>query len=55
MTAPLSFRPICYICNKPVKLQLATVDELGRAVHGGCYFLKIIAKPASFPMPRPKP
>jgi hypothetical protein len=39
--------PTCYICNKPVELQSATADELGRAVHGGCYFLKSVAKPAS--------
>jgi hypothetical protein len=46
--------PRCYICNKPVKLESATADERGSTVHGGCYLLKIIAKPASAPVPRPK-
>jgi hypothetical protein len=36
--------PVCRICKKPVKLELATIDELGSAVHGGCYFLSITGK-----------
>jgi hypothetical protein len=34
----------CHICNKAVKIESATSDEQGKAVHGGCYFLKITAR-----------
>ena len=36
----------CSICNKPVKLETSTVDELGKAVHEGCYLLKVSVKKA---------
>jgi hypothetical protein len=36
MTTPVSFRPICYICNKPVKPQFGNgVDELGSCCSWG--------------------
>src|SRR5580658_9841805 len=35
-----SYFPICGICNKPVKLETSKIDELGKAVHEGCYLLK---------------
>jgi hypothetical protein len=35
---------ICSICNKPVKLETAKTDELGKTVHEGCYLLKIGVK-----------
>jgi hypothetical protein len=35
------FRVTCRICKKPVNLELAKTDELGRIVHEGCYLLKI--------------
>jgi hypothetical protein len=54
MTASVSSSPTCYICKKAVNIESATADELGRTVHAGCYFLKIVAKPASPPTPRPK-
>ncbi len=36
--------PICGICNKPVKIETSKTDELGNAVHEGCYLLKIGGK-----------
>jgi len=41
MTTPVSFLPICHICNKPVALEFAKADEQGRTVHEGCYLLKV--------------
>jgi hypothetical protein len=38
-----SYLPACHICNKPVKLEMAKTDELGRAVHEGCYLLQTMA------------
>jgi hypothetical protein len=35
---------VCSICNKPIKLEAAKTDESGRAVHEGCYLLKISGK-----------
>jgi len=40
----LSPLPTCSICNKPVKLETSKVDELGKAVHEGCYLLKVSVK-----------
>jgi hypothetical protein len=37
-------KQICSICNKPVKLEAIKIDELGKAVHEGCYLLKISVK-----------
>jgi len=42
----LSPLPTCSICNKPVKLETSKVDELGKAVHEGCYLLKVSVKKA---------
>jgi hypothetical protein len=36
--------PICGICNKPVKIETSKTDELGKAVHEGCYLLRIGVK-----------
>jgi hypothetical protein len=36
--------PICSICNRPVKLETSKIDEAGKAVHEGCYLLKIGVK-----------
>ena len=33
--------PICDLCNKPVKLETSKTDERGKAVHEGCYLLKV--------------
>jgi hypothetical protein len=46
MTIPVSFLPVCHICNHAVKLELAKTDEQGRTVHEGCYLLKIRSVPA---------
>jgi hypothetical protein len=32
---------VCSICKKPVKLETAKTDELGKTVHEGCYLLKL--------------
>jgi hypothetical protein len=40
----VSYTPFCHICNKPVALEIAKTDEMGRAVHEGCYFLKLVAQ-----------
>ena len=42
----LTLLPTCSICNKPVKLETSKVDELGKAVHEGCYLLKVSVKKA---------
>jgi hypothetical protein len=39
--APL---PTCSICNKPVTLETSKTDEVGKAVHEGCYVLKVSKK-----------
>jgi len=44
MTSSLSYLPMCCICNKPVKLETAKTDDLGRTVHEGCYLLKLGVK-----------
>jgi hypothetical protein len=31
----------CSTCHKPVALEIAKTDEVGRAVHEECYFLKL--------------
>jgi hypothetical protein len=49
-----SYFPICGICNKPVKLETSKFDELGKAVHEGCYLLKVSLRRAITPPPRPK-
>jgi hypothetical protein len=45
MVAPMSYLATCDICKKPVKLELAKTDELGRTVHEGCYLLKLHSQP----------
>jgi len=43
--------PTCSVCNKPVKLETSKADELGKAVHEGCYLLKVSVKKAP-PVPK---
>ena len=31
----------CYLCDKPVSLEISKTDESGKAVHEECYLLKI--------------
>jgi hypothetical protein len=49
--------PVCSICNRPVKLETSRTDEHGKAVHEGCYLLKVKVKrtttaPKSLPVRR---
>jgi hypothetical protein len=39
----------CVICNKPVALESAKVDEAGRPVHDACYLLKLEGQRLSRP------
>jgi len=55
MTGLAPHLPICSICNKPVKLETSKVDELGKAIHEGCYLLKVSSRRATTPpLPQPK-
>jgi hypothetical protein len=50
MTTPVSFRPICYICNKPVKPQFGNgVDELGSCCSWGVLFPEDYGEASPFP------
>lgn len=42
----------CSICNKPVDLENAKIDDEGRAVHSDCYVLSVIAKDSPGPSPQ---
>jgi hypothetical protein len=54
-TSESSHLPLCDICNKPIKLEASKVDKLGKAVHEGCYLLKVSLRRATTPpQPRPK-
>jgi hypothetical protein len=50
MTTPASNLRVCGICNKPVKVETGKVDELGKAVHEGCYLLKVSLRRATMPL-----
>jgi hypothetical protein len=41
MNKPVTYLPICSICNKPVSLETATADEQEKTVHEGCYLLRL--------------
>jgi hypothetical protein len=41
--------PICDICHNPVKLEINKTNELGNAVHEGCYLLRVRSKKATSP------
>jgi hypothetical protein len=32
---------LCRICGRPIPVEVATTDSDGRALHEGCYVLKI--------------
>jgi hypothetical protein len=51
VTDSASYSHFCHICRKPVNLKLAIADEQGRTVHGGCYFLKLVAQRPIAPGP----
>ena len=35
---------VCAICDRLVPLEICKIDEDGRAVHAGCYVLKILQR-----------
>ena len=41
--------PICSICDKPVNLETSKTDDFGKAVHEGCYLLRVSLKKATTP------
>jgi hypothetical protein len=40
----------CFICGKPVLLEIAKTNEYGRAVHEECYVLRIKLEHATMPV-----
>jgi hypothetical protein len=46
---------ICYICNKPVRLEQSKTDESGRAIHEECYVLATLLRTGSHPESVMKP
>jgi len=32
---------LCSICNEPVPLETAKTDDLGKAIHESCYWLRV--------------
>jgi hypothetical protein len=41
--------PLCSICNKPVEVEAATIDEHGEAIHEECWLLKMRLEQAQKP------
>jgi hypothetical protein len=41
--------PLCSICNKPVEVEAATIDENGNAIHEECWLLKMRLEQAQKP------
>jgi hypothetical protein len=41
--------PLCSICNKPVEVEAATIDENGEAIHEECWLLKMRLEQAKKP------
>jgi hypothetical protein len=39
--------PICSVCNEPVELNTAKVNEVGNPIHEECYVVKISLKKAT--------
>ncbi|MGE5081554.1 MAG: hypothetical protein ACM3ND_01455 [Acidobacteriota bacterium] len=46
---------VCDLCKKPVLLEKARINELGKAVHEQCYVQSIRASKPVGPGERPKP
>lgn len=46
---------LCELCKKPVLLEKARINELGRAVHEHCYLQSIRASKPMRPAGGPKP
>ena len=47
--------PICDICHKPVKLETSKTNELGKAIHEGCYLRRVSSKKATSPRKASRP
>ena len=43
---------ICSICNEPIRLETAKVDENGKAVHEDCYIKRLLASHRDPPNPQ---
>jgi hypothetical protein len=43
---------LCTICNRPITLENAKIDENGRAVHEECYVNQLLAKQPDPPHPQ---
>ncbi len=43
----------CSICNKPVDLENAKIDDNGHAVHSDCYVLTVLTKRPAGPSSKP--
>jgi hypothetical protein len=46
---------VCELCKKPVLLEKARINELGKAVHEQCYVRAIRASKPIIPADGPKP
>jgi hypothetical protein len=44
MVSPAHQEINCSICNKPVNLETAKIDDNGNAVHEECYVLNVVMK-----------
>jgi hypothetical protein len=52
MTRGETVLPLCPVCKKPVALETAKADSLGRAIHGECY-LRLVREKQSTYSPKP--
>ncbi len=39
-----SVNPLCFICGKSVRIEIAKADEFGNAVHEDCYVTRMNAQ-----------
>jgi hypothetical protein len=43
--------PVCYICQQPIRLEIAKIDENGKPVHEHCYTQRVLASLHNPPTP----
>jgi hypothetical protein len=53
MISPDASSRICWICGKPVSLQMSKTDEHGNAVHESCQVLRLSLAKAPQPVKDP--
>lgn len=53
--ASMPSRVLCQICQRPVSLEKARINEMGKPVHESCYVQAIRATKSPQPMQQPKP